>query len=214
VLAKILNIYKSSGIFTRLHIWVRYNTCPFLAIEEFVPREGLILDYGCGYGIFSHILSLLSPSRKICGFDIDGLKIKEAKKTIVAYGCNVFLSDKNGIENIIKTSDCITILDVLCYFSDRDRKDLLRYLYRTLKNGATLIIKDIEKKPSIKYIWLYLQELFALKLFNITQANLLNFFSADCLSKLLKDIGFKVQMIDISKNYFYPHILFACKKEY
>jgi hypothetical protein len=81
-----------------------------------------------------------------------------------------------------------------------------------MKEEAILVIKDIQKKLSIKYSWLYLQELIAVKLLKITEARLLNFFNADYFSGLLKDIGFEVQIVDISKNYLYPHILFICRK--
>ena len=46
--------------------------------NELVPREGKILDLGCGYGFMSYMLSFTSPSRKITGVDHDAGKIRIA----------------------------------------------------------------------------------------------------------------------------------------
>ena len=34
---------------TRGHIYIRYKTCPFGKIEAYIPKEGKILDLGCGF---------------------------------------------------------------------------------------------------------------------------------------------------------------------
>ena len=52
-----MDIYKYSSLLTRLHVWIRVKTCPFLEIEKLIPKDGQIIDYGCGHGVFSHILS-------------------------------------------------------------------------------------------------------------------------------------------------------------
>jgi 2-polyprenyl-3-methyl-5-hydroxy-6-metoxy-1,4-benzoquinol methylase len=211
ILSKIINIYRDSGFFIKVYLWIRYNTCPFLAIERFIPKQGLILDYGCGYGIFSHILSILSSKREIYGFDISKTRVKEANKTSLAGKIN-FSSDKNQLAGIIKSADCIAMLDCLSYFSDQKREAILESFYNDLKEGAVLIIKDIEKKPSLKYFWNYFQEIIAVKMIKMTKADLLNFFDRQDMCNLLKNTGFKVKVFDLSKQYLYPHILYFCIK--
>lgn len=209
---KIIDVYRKSSFFIKVYTWVRYKTCPFLRIEQFVPKEGLIIDYGCGYGLFSHILSILSCKREIYGFDISKTRIEEAKKAISIDRKIIFLSDKNHTEDIIRISDCIVMLDVICYFSNQERKEILKSFYKNLKKGSILIIKDVQKKISIKYFWLYIQEIIAVKIIKITDADSLNFFNCEYMHNLLKAVGFKVSVVDISKNYLYPHILYFCTK--
>lgn len=212
VLSKIINIYRKSSFFIKIYLWIRYKTCPFLRIEQFVPKKGLIIDYGCGYGIFTHILSILSSEREIHGFDISKPRINEAKKTIRIDKKINFLDDNNQIEDIIKISDCLTMLDVICYFPNQEKEKIFESLHKNLRKNSILIIKDIQKKISTKYFWNYIQEIFAVKIIKITKADSLNFCNSKYMCNLLQDIGFKVRVVDISKNYLYPHILYICTK--
>jgi len=207
----ILNIYRHNTLFDRLHVWIRFKTCPFLAIERFIPKTGMIIDYGCGHGIFSHILSMMSADRIVYGVDASISKIEAAKKTVTQENNLKFLNNTD-IDSLIKVADCIALLDVICYFSKREQENILRRFYQHLKQGAILIIKDINKEFSLKFIWLYLQEIIAVKILKITQGSYLNFLNAGYLSNLLKDIGFEVNMVKLDKNYLYPHIAFICKK--
>lgn len=211
-LKDILNIYRNNSLFTRLHIWVRFKTCPFLLIEKFVPREGLIIDYGCGHGIFTHILSMLSPLREVYGFDISCAKLKEANKSVAKESRINFLNNIEKVESLIKKANCITMLDVLAYFPGDIREDMLRRFYDNLRPGSILIIKDIQKTFSMKYGWLYLQEKVAVKFLKITEAASLNFLNIEYLSNLLKKIGFNVRVIDLHSRYLYPHAVYICNK--
>ncbi len=207
----ILNIYRHNTLLTRLHVWIRFKSCPFLTIERIIPKAGMIIDYGCGHGIFSHILSRMSADRMVYGIDASISKIEEAKKTLTQEKNLKFLNDTD-IDSLIKVADCIALLDVICYFSKKEQEHILRKFYQHLKQGAILIIKDINKEFSLKFIWLYLQEIIADKILKITQGSYLNFLNADYLSNLLRDIGLEVNMVKLDKNYLYPHIAFICKK--
>ena len=210
---RIMSFYRNSSLLTKLHILGRLNTCPFGKIEKFVPRNGLIVDYGCGFGIFSHILTSLSSLRNVYGFDVSTVKIKEAKNSLAALGDNIiFSNDHQQAQGMLSQAECIVMLDVLSYFSDRERENILLCFYDNLKKGAILIIKDIDRNRSLKYAWLYFQELVIVKLLRITKGDFLNFFNSEYLSCLLERIGFKVSLIDISRNYLYPHVLFICEK--
>jgi 2-polyprenyl-3-methyl-5-hydroxy-6-metoxy-1,4-benzoquinol methylase len=207
----ILNIYRHNTLLGRLHVWIRFKTCPFLTIERLIPKAGVIIDYGCGHGIFSHILSMMSADRMVYGIDASISKIEEAKKTLLNENNLKFLNNTD-IDSLIKVADCIALLDVICYFSKREQENILRKFYQHLKQGAILIIKDINKEFSLKFIWLSLQEIIAVKILKITQGSCLNFLNTSYLSNLLKDIGFEVNMVKLDKNYLYPHIALICKK--
>ena len=206
---EILKIYAHNSLLTRLHVGARFITCPFLTIEQFVPREGVIVDYGCGHGVFAHLLAMTSSKRKIYAFDISPTKMEEAVKTCRPNAAVDFI-DKLDIDKHIGEADCIIALDVLCYLSARQRKVLLDSIFKNLKKGAKLIIKDIAKLTSLRYLWLYLQEVIVVKLLKLTYANALNFFKPHELCYLLRRIGFDVQIFNL--NHFYPHVLYVCKK--
>ena len=209
----ILGVYRKNSLLTKLHLIYRFITCPYLKIEEFTPREGLILDYGCGHGLFSHLLAFTFPGRIISGFDSSNLKISEALKTLDCRKEIGFTFNSEQARDLLGKADCVVMNDVLCYFTEQDRKVFLKEIFNVLKNRGLLIIKDVDKKFSFKYVLLFVQEVLAVKLLRITEAKVINFFPREHLTGILTEIGFKVKVFDIGKQYLYPHILFVCKKE-
>ena len=206
----LLQAYKKANLGTRLHVFLRYRTCPFLEIEAHVPKSGLIVDFGCGHGIFSHILVKKSSLRQVIAYDISSLKIREAKKSLMPQERIAFTQVFE--ESTVRQADSIVMLDVACYFSDSERGKLLQNIYADLKKGAVLIIKDVCREFSWKYAWVYLQEMIAVKLLKLTEASQLNFYKEETFSSLLRKIGFSVQVLDLDKGYGYPHKAFICTK--
>ncbi|KPK96728.1 MAG: hypothetical protein AMJ95_12570 [Omnitrophica WOR_2 bacterium SM23_72] len=206
----LLQAYKKANLGTRLHVFLRYRTCPFLEIEAHVPKSGLIVDFGCGHGIFSHILVKKSSLRQVIAYDTSSLKIREAKKSLMPQERIAFTQVFE--ESTVRQADSIVMLDVACYFSDSERGKLLQNIYADLKKGAVLIIKDVCREFSWKYAWVYLQEMIAVKLLKLTEASQLNFYKEETFSSLLRKIGFSVQVLDLDKGYGYPHKAFICTK--
>ena len=211
ILDAVSSLYKKAGLLTRLHVCIRLKTSPFLIIEKHLPREGLIIDYGCGHGVFSHLLSLLSPERRIYGVDLSEAKIKEAGRTL-KHGDRVSFCADCNIWQILREANTAVIIDVLSYLTHQERLELLKNFYNNLKSGAILVIKDQNKELSPKFLFLYLQEILAIKIFKITESKGLYSFNKEYLSELLKGIGFNVEVQDLSKGYLYPHVAFICRK--
>jgi 2-polyprenyl-3-methyl-5-hydroxy-6-metoxy-1,4-benzoquinol methylase len=206
----ILKAYKKANLGTRLHVFLRYRTCPFLEIEPYVPKSGIIIDFGCGHGIFSHILAEKSSLRQVVAYDTSSYKIREAKKSLMPEERITFTQVFE--EGAVRQADSVVMLDVACYLPDSERAILLQDFYANLKKGAVLIIKDVCREFSWKYAWTYLQEMVIVKLFKVTEANQLNFYKEKTLSPQLRKIGFSVQVLDLDKGYCYPHKAFICTK--
>jgi len=211
--SNLLKIYKNCHPGTKLNVLARFYTCPFFEVEKHVPTNGLILDYGCGHGIFSHILSSLSVERRVFGYDISSSKMNQAMKSSRNNLFPRFIEKSSDAESLIKRADCIVLLDVLYYYPTGEREEFLRWLYANIKPGCELVIKDINKSFSLKFLLLFLQEVIAVKLLRLTQGSALNFLSADNFLKLLRDAGFTARVCPLRGKRAYPHILFVAKKE-
>jgi len=61
---KIIEMYGGHG-WPSLFARIRFFTAPYAALFPHVPKEGFIIDLGCGYGMFSNLLALMSEKRKI-----------------------------------------------------------------------------------------------------------------------------------------------------
>ncbi len=71
---------RGAGFPMKLYPRLKFRMCPILRIEAYVPDGCDILDLGCGNGLFTAILKLGSPDRKIIGIDLDARKITAARR--------------------------------------------------------------------------------------------------------------------------------------
>src|SRR5204862_5937206 len=91
-------------------------------VERFVPRQGFIVDLGCGHGLFACLLREAAESRRVLGIDLDERKIEVARGAVRDTQWLRF-----EVGDIIKDPpphcDAVTIVDVLYLlpFEDRHR---------------------------------------------------------------------------------------------
>lgn len=207
-------LYKNTSPWVRFHNYIRWNTCPFEKILEFVPEKGKILELGCGYGLMSNLLASDSEDREITGIDVSPEKLSVAEKTL------------NNRRNIrFKLSDifnpalfetnkfgCIIIIDVLYLVPFEKWGIIFDNCYNALEDGGVLLLKEQDTKPLVKYCWTWLQEFLSVKIMKITQGETLFFPPQETTKELLKLRGFFVKSIYLHSGYLHPHILFVCRK--
>jgi len=196
---------------------MRLLSCPFSKIEPFIPKKGAILDFGCGFGCFTHYLQLTSYERNIIGCDTAEDKIAQASSTIN--------KDRNirfhtgSLDFLEKESlDCIVIIDVLYLIPQEDWRALLDRCYFLLKTGGGFLLKEMDKEPLWKFRWNNFQETLSVKIFKVTTGSSFKndkqfyFKSSEELSNDLTKIGFRVEVVRVDKGYIHPHILYLCRK--
>lgn len=127
---------------------IRFITAPFRQLEPHIPREGFIVDLGCGYGIFANLLGLLSPARKILGMDLDDYKIKYADRGVK----NVEFKAADITKTNIPPADCILLIHVLHHLNSYEEQEtLIKACLEKLKKGGRLVITEIDRKPWWKF---------------------------------------------------------------
>ena len=181
---ELYHLYKKFGLITRLYIQIRILTTPLFEIEKYVPKTGHILDIGCGHGIFSNILCIMSEHRSVTGFDISPKRIAMAKDTI--RDVNRLSFHIQEVKNArFNDFSILTITDLLHHIPYQEQEILLNKIYSGLKVPSLLILKDINKKPIWKYTFHYIQD-------SISYRSKLFFRSSTEMIKLLNNIGFTV----------------------
>lgn len=90
----------------RLHVRVRWLTCPFPALEREVPLAGDVVEVGCGHGLLSLYLAACSPARRVVGVDVDAAKLDLARAAAATAGLPVMFrlvggrrDDGDGVEH-------------------------------------------------------------------------------------------------------------------
>lgn len=199
------NLYSKLGQGISLYAKLRWRLCPYEKIERYVPQKGKIIDIGCGYGLFSNLLALKSPKREAIGIDWSEKRIRAAKRTINTQ--NLKFYRKNINEMRLNNCDSIVMLDVLHHLPSKVQRNLLLKIFSGLKEGGSLIIQDVDKKP----FWKYLIVKSIDTLVNLGRPICYCFPQQLC--GLLRQIGFKVKVVKIDKGLPLPDVLFVCNKE-
>lgn len=209
---KLLYFYKNTPLRYKIYTIIRYAICPFDEIEQCVPKFGKIVDMGCGHGIFTNLLAMKSDKRHVVGMDINENKIKVA---IPALSGRKNIEFRVGdLEESLRVKDikCFTLIDVLCYIPLDKKRELLKKIYNILQIDGVLIIGDIQEIPRWKYWWTLFHMATIDKLIHRSFKKNHYFLKKEDYLSLLKDIGFGVNFLDISKGYPYSHCLYICNK--
>ncbi len=216
---EILNLYKKQSLQIKLYFGIRSIGFSCLSlIEKYIPKQGKIVDLGCGYGFVDNLFYQLSPGRKIYAYDLIENRLTIGK-----------LIDKEKKIKFIKANilnfkqakcDAIFMIDVFCYLNNDKKSNLLKKCYNSLNSTGILIINDFSTKPKIKYLLLVVQEFlinnirFFLgeKMWEKIYKQKLFILNEKKLADLAKKNNFSlVTKIDCS-NILHPHVLYIFKK--
>ncbi|MBS3136694.1 class I SAM-dependent methyltransferase [Candidatus Woesearchaeota archaeon] len=200
---EIIGMYE--GITSKFYIYLKYLLTPFLSIDDSLPRQGRILDIGCGTGAYSIYLYLKSKKRSVCGLDRDSRRIKYAKNITSRIKNLEFRHiDLNG-KYSIPSCEAYLINDVLHHIPDKSKKWILKSVFSSMPYNGVLVIKDMSFRSKIKFFLNYLNDII------MTRNDKLYFISRERLTKMLQDIGFKIKAKEL-KGYAFPHIIYTCRK--
>jgi 2-polyprenyl-3-methyl-5-hydroxy-6-metoxy-1,4-benzoquinol methylase len=192
----------NTGLWVRIFTSIRFWTSSFVQIEESVPKNGKILDLGCGYGIFGNYLALSSGKRRIIGVDTDRNKVESANKNISNASFLVGDATRKKINNL----NAITILDVLHHLNSyEDQEKLIESCRRMLIRGGSLIISDVNNTPFWKLILARLTDFLMYK-----GAPVYYRYKKDMIKMLNKHFK-NIEICDLENNPF-PHVLYICRK--
>lgn len=146
---KTISLYKENirvWIFTVIRFW----TGSFSELEQYVPKSGIIIDLGSGYGIFSNYLALFSSKRTIIGVDTDKNKVSKSFRGVA----NTSFKSGDATRMKFKNVTGVIIHDVLHHLNSyQDQENLVKDCSLMLKKGGILLIVEVDKKPLIKWVF-------------------------------------------------------------
>ena len=109
--------------------------------DRLLPRQGYIVDLGCGYGAMSYMLSMLSDKRQITSVDYDDKKIALANNCYAKNEMIEFIhADIRRFD--IPKADAYVISDVLHYIDKQSQQTVINNCIANLNKGGILIIRD------------------------------------------------------------------------
>ena len=204
-------IYKGPVLewYTRIKLKLEEN---YKLFDALLPREGLILDAGCGYGYLAYMLHYCSTGRTITGVDYDEEKIAVAqhcagRPEAVQFQTADVRTFQFGKYNAIIISDVLHYLDV------DHQQQVMRKAIDALLPGGKLIIRDgnAELKDRQKGTWW--TEFFSTKVFrfNKAQPEGLKFLYGRDIRAIAAEKGVSCKEIDNTR--FTSNIIFVLEKK-
>lgn len=202
----IQSIINSYPLFLpRFYVFLRFKILPIAKLETYLPKTGRILDIGCGYGLTTIYFAKKSPARQVEGIELNAHRITVAKiasQKIV----NMHFCVDNLANHQQGQYDCLVAIDLLHHLNPDQKNQLLSKCYDLLKPHGTLIIKDINTRPLLKYLWNYLHD------YLVTIGSNLAYLDSSKMINLVQKHRFKITQALPLTGYFYPHYLYVFKK--
>ena len=204
--SELFRFYSGLGRKVALYARLRWRLCPFEEIEKYVPKEGPIIDIGCGYGLLANFLVLKSAKREVTGIDLSLERIKVAQKT-TDNRKKIQFKLMDALDLQLEKYNTVVMSDFLHHINFEAQEELLARCYQNLPTGSFLIIEEVDNRPLWKY-W------FAIMSDNILNIGERQFFRNQReFQKLLQGIGFSVRIKKADKHLPLSDVLFICEKE-
>ncbi|MEC5146740.1 1-acyl-sn-glycerol-3-phosphate acyltransferase [Chitinophaga sp. 212800010-3] len=182
----------------------------YLLFHNLLPKEGRILDIGCGYGFMDYMLAWTAPGREITGIDYDEDKITTAARCFKKPEQLQFIHGDIAATPF-EQYDAFILSDVLHYLSADEQETLLQQCIARLTTDGMIIIRDGDSDKQKRHEGTKFTEFMSTKVigFNKTKQQL-SFFSASHVRNLVSKYGAVAEEIDNTR--YTSNVIFVIKK--
>jgi SAM-dependent methyltransferase len=186
----------------RVHMLIRFLTCPVLRVLDAVPPGASLLDIGAGHGLFA-VLAQARGVRRIVVVDPDARKVRPLAGIELVIGFD---------DSVRGTFDAISIIDVLYKIPIDEWDALLTRCRERLAEGGVLVIKEQDPTARLKNAWNAIQERIATAL-HLTLGHSFSYEAPAAFRARLERLGFsdvKARRIDFA--YPHAHVLYIARR--
>jgi len=190
----------------RLHILIRYFTCPFTRTIEDVPAGSRVLEIGSGHSAYGALIE--DRVREVIAVEPD------LRKSLLP-------SPSGKIRKVAGYDDCVratgfdaaVVYDVTYRMPPEVRRALFERLFTRLRPGGVLVFKDMDNGHRWKMKWARFQEWLSDHLLHISIGEGFVYQSRAEVETMLHGIGFTgFEARAIDRGYPHPHIIYRAVK--
>jgi len=208
----VLSRFNWAPIGTRLFVAARWRLTPYGRIASFLPKQGRVLDLGCGHGLLALAALEHAPALEVIGIDHDAGRIRAASRAadgerLVAFSTGDLLKPPLGV------FDAIALLDLMHYFEPAEQVRIFVRAYDQLRPGGTLLVREVEPRGGIASSFNRFWEK-AMTSTGLTHTSKkgLHFRSPAGWKEALERVGFRVRTVPCSFILF-SDVLFVAEKQ-
>jgi SAM-dependent methyltransferase len=195
----------------RAYCWGRFAILRQRFLDEigqYLPPTGLVLDIGCGFGLFSLYYAASARGRLVRGIDVNRRRIALARRAAARLGLENVVYEEGDARDF-KGDAAVSaayMLDIVHHVAPDAVPGLLRELHRAVAPGGLLLVKDVDTRPAPKrwFTWVLDKAM--------DPRAPVRYWSGDELGGALDHAGFSVRrhlMVDVLP---YPHVLYVCTR--
>jgi SAM-dependent methyltransferase len=184
---EILASYPDPAPLRRVYRRLRLARGGYDAVEVLVPREGTVLDLGCGEGLLAQVLARRAPARRVVAVDHDARRVERLRRAVGSLSITAIEGSMTAVP--LPPADAILFVDVLHYFDRTTQERLLEKAARALRPGGLLLLREPDAGMRVRMLWNRLHErLFTM--LRITKASIGAYRTSGAWVHLLGHAGF------------------------
>jgi SAM-dependent methyltransferase len=188
----------------KIKVNFRHIIAPLDELKEIGNQYNSILDIGCGLGVFLELFQ----NKCLKGYEISEQTVLKARELLRARNredVELELFDGN-IQSLLDIDQfgVIFLNDVLHHINPSDQKTFLKDLHNRMRNGASLVLKDIDAQSFLS-IFNKIHDLIINKEISHERSMI------EC-SEWLTEMGFSITKVIKIRKFVYPHFILVCQK--
>lgn len=191
----------------RVHILIRWFTCPFLRTLDAIPKGARVLDVGAGHGTYS-VLALAAGAGEFVNVEPD------TRKSLLPMR-NPRVRWVAGFDDCVRGEkfDATVLYDATHRIPLEERKNLYRRQFERLRPGGTFVLKDLDPERPLKIRWARFQDWVSDNLLGVSMGEGFLYQTRKEVEQTLREIGFTdFQAKAIDRGYPHPHIIYTARK--
>lgn len=200
--------YRGAAPATRAFLAARLAVAPLGAMEaELRSLRGRVLSLGSGHGLLDRYLAELNPHVTVEGIELDVERVGLAQATRErSLRTSARVADVRALEEV-SAYDAVIAIDVLHHVPLADQEGVVAALHRSLRPGASCLVKDIATTPRWRYEWNRLHDRI------VTGSEPVHCRSPQSMAELLAGVGLQVQDTRrVGGGGPYPHYLVVARR--
>jgi short-subunit dehydrogenase/uncharacterized protein YbjT (DUF2867 family)/predicted RNA methylase len=132
----------SSSVFQAL---LKSSLVPLKDFDSVLPKNGVILDLGCGEGILANLVAKLRPNCTVIGIDRDESRLNFANINAEP-NSKFFYGDILSLDRKYKNVTAVILNDVVHHQDYPFHQKLLLSTLKSLKANGVLLLKEVDQK--------------------------------------------------------------------
>jgi 2-polyprenyl-6-hydroxyphenyl methylase/3-demethylubiquinone-9 3-methyltransferase len=190
----------------RLHILIRFFSCPFLRTIDDIPRDARVLEIGSGHGLYARLITE-ERAREVIAVDPD------LRKSLLRSPSPRIRKVAAYDEAVRGEFDAVVIYDATYRMPLDVRRALFARVFDRLLPGGTFVFKDMDGGHRWKMKWARFQEWLSDTFLHISIGEGFIYQSRDEVAAMLGELGFAdFRARPIDRGYPHPHIIYTARK--